>query len=88
MATETKTVESKVTQENIDLDSLFDGPTQEADFSFADPEGEVEEEAAKETEVETEANAEETTETKSEAKESAKEVFERIQEELAGLRGV
>lgn len=99
MATETKTVESKVTQENIDLDSLFDGaagaesvtvpedskpksvfskPTQEADFSFADPEGEVEEEAAKETEVETEANAEETTETKSEAKESAKEVFDAL----------
>lgn len=97
MATETKTVESKVTQENIDLDSLFDGaagaesvtvpedskpksvfskPTQEADFSFADPEGQVEEE----TEVETEANAEETTETetKSETKDSAEEVFDAL----------
>ncbi len=97
MATETKTVESKVTQENIDLDSLFDGaagadsvtvpeesqtksifskPTQEADFSFADPTAEVEEE-----EVETEANAEETTEeTKSEVKESADEVFAALDE--------
>ena len=116
MATETKTVESKVTQENIDLDSLFDGaagaesvtvpedskpksvfskPTQEADFSFADPEGQVEEET--ETEVETEANAEETTETetKSEAKESAEEVFdaldiledEEVEEEKKETRG-
>ena len=101
MATETKTVESKVTQENIDLDSLFDGaagaesvtvpedskpksvfskPTQEADFSFADPEGQVEEETGTETEVETEANAEETTETetKSETKDSAEEVFDAL----------
>ena len=116
MATETKTVESKVTQENIDLDSLFDGaagaesvtvpedskpksvfskPTQEADFSFADPEGQVEEET--ETEVETEANAEETTETetKSETKESAEEVFdaldiledEEVEEEKKETRG-
>lgn len=100
MATETKTVESKVTQENIDLDSLFDGaagadsvtvpeesqpksifnkPTQEADFSFADPTAEVEEETKEE--VETEANAEETTEeTKSEVKESADEVFAALDE--------
>jgi hypothetical protein len=114
MATETKTVESKVTQENIDLDSLFDGaagaesvtvpedskpksvfskPTQEADFSFADPEGQVEEE----TEVETEANAEETTETetKPETKDSAEEVFdaldnledEEVEEEKKETRG-
>ena len=118
MATETKTVESKVTQENIDLDSLFDGaagaesvtvpedskpksvfskPTQEADFSFADPEGEVQEEPVKETEVETEANAEETTETEasSEAKDSAEEVFdaldnleeEEVKEEKKETRG-
>lgn len=120
MATETKTVESKVTQENIDLDSLFDGaagaesvtvpedskpksvfskPTQDADFSFADPEGQVEEETKTETEVETEANAEETTETetetKSETKDSAEEVFdaldnledEEVEEEKKETRG-
>lgn len=100
MATETKTVESKVTQENIDLDSLFDGaagadsvtvpeesqpksifakPNEEADFSFADPEAEVEENTETK-EVETEANAEETTETKSEVKESADEVFAALDE--------
>lgn len=100
MATETKTVESKVTQENIDLDSLFDGaagadsvtvpeesqpksiftkPSEEADFSFADPEAEVEENTETK-EVETEANAEETTETKSEVKESADEVFAALDE--------
>jgi hypothetical protein len=100
MATETKTVESKVTQENIDLDSLFDGaagadsvtvpeesqpksifakPSEEADFSFADPEAEVEENTETK-EVETEANAEETTEAKSEVKESAEEVFAALDE--------
>jgi hypothetical protein len=100
MATETKTVESKVTQENIDLDSLFDGaagadsvtvpeesqpksiftkPSEEADFSFADPEAEVEENTETK-EVETEASAEETTETKSEVKESADEVFAALDE--------
>lgn len=100
MATETKTVESKVTQENIDLDSLFDGaagadsvtvpeesqpksiftkPSEEADFSFADPEAEVEENTETK-EVETEANAEETTKTKSEVKESADEVFAALDE--------
>lgn len=104
MATDTKTVESKVTQENIDLDTLFEGaagaesvtvpdeqskpksvfskPTQEADFSFAQPQEEKEAETEIEAEVNTEAEVEEKEEdTKVESKENVEEIFSALDEE-------
>ena len=95
MATETKTVESKVAQVDIDLDSLFDGAAgadsvtvpeesdnkqksifekvkPDADFSFADPNADLDDEDEAGAEEE---GKEEEDSKKPESKESAEDVF-------------